>query len=135
MAQDFAAAFYRSPAWLRNRKNYLMRAIETPWGVCPPGMCERCFKLGRTVPAKVVHHKVHLTPENISDPRITLSYDNLQRLCQDCHAFVHSGQPESRVTFDESGNVVPKASGDFDFSCIDEPDRNIYRKKTDFGWG
>jgi hypothetical protein len=28
------------------------------------------------------------------------------RLCQDCHAAVHAGTEESRVTFDEYGNVV-----------------------------
>jgi 5-methylcytosine-specific restriction endonuclease McrA len=44
----------------------------------------------------------------VDDPHITLNFDNFQRLCQDCHAAVHSSTPESRVTFDENGNIVWK---------------------------
>lgn len=106
VAQGWATAFYHSPAWLKNRANYLKRPLDTPLGTIPPGMCERCFEMGELVPAKVVHHKVHLTPANIDDPHVALNYDNFQRLCQDCHAFVHSDRTESRVTFDENGNIV-----------------------------
>lgn len=80
--------------------------IDSPWGIIPPLMCERCYEAGKLVPAKVVHHKVHLSPQNINDPNITLSFDNFQRLCQDCHAAVHSGQEPMRMSFDEHGNVV-----------------------------
>lgn len=127
MSQEFATAFYHSPQWLKNRKNYLMRTLETPFGTIPPGMCEICFRHGDLVPAKVVHHKVHLTPENINDPHYTLAYENLQRLCQDCHALVHSGQPQQRVAFDENGRLLPVERKELDFSCAEEPDRNIYR--------
>lgn len=106
MAQDWAVAFYHSPAWLRNRKIYMERAIDTPFGIVPPQMCERCYANGELVPAKVVHHVTWLTPENINDPHVTLSFDNFQRLCQDCHAAVHSGYERPRVDFDENGNVV-----------------------------
>lgn len=133
MAQSWAKGFYDSPRWLRTRKNYLGAFVDTsghvltfdgksytytdefghevavaPSQVVPPGMCERCFALGKLNPAKVVHHIEHLTPQSVNDPHYGLRYANLRRLCQDCHAFVHSGQTESRVTFDESGNVVPK---------------------------
>lgn len=92
-----------------------MRPLETPLGVCPPGMCERCFGRGKVVPAKVVHHKVHLTPDNITDPHVTLSYDNLQRLCQDCHAEVHSDSAPSRLTFNPDGTIAgPSESDGFD---------------------
>ena len=87
-------------------------------------MCERCFENGELVPAKVVHHRIHLTPQNINDPHVTLSYDNMQRLCQECHASVHSGQRKPRVTFDENGKLIPIQTGRLDFSCMDEPDRN-----------
>lgn len=76
--------------------------------IVPPGMCERCFANGDWTPAKVVHHIIHLSPENIDDPHVALSYDNFQRLCQDCHAAVHTDSGEMRVTFDESGRVVWK---------------------------
>lgn len=132
MAQDWAVAFYHSPAWLRNRKNYMDVAVDTdghvvmtsddggfywtdefgyqiPVGedyVVPPKMCERCFKRGYLTPAKVVHHITWLNPENINDPHVTLGYSNFMRLCQDCHAAVHAHEDESRVMFDEHGNVV-----------------------------
>lgn len=106
MAQDWAVAFYHSPAWLRNRKAYMGMPVDTPFGIVPPNMCERCYELGEMKPAKVVHHKIHLTPKNIDDPRVSLSFDNFQRLCQDCHAIVHSHGERTRVTFDASGNVV-----------------------------
>lgn len=139
MARDFSVALYHSPAWKKNRRSYLNRLVDTDgrlieqrdvngevtyyvtdeYGfelpvpferIVPPGMCERCFQRGELTPAKVVHHIIHLTPENVGDPHIALSFDNFQRLCQDCHAAVHSNQPESRVTFDEMGNVVWKES-------------------------
>lgn len=110
MAQNWAKGFYHSPAWLHNRKAYMDKVLDTPLGIIPPGMCERCFELGRLTLAKVVHHKVHLTPQNIGDPSVSLSYDNFQRLCQDCHAIVHGGSSEMRVAFDEHGRVIPKES-------------------------
>ena len=107
MSQDWATPFYHSHAWLHNRAAYMRKPVDTPYGTVPPGLCERCFERGEVVPAKVVHHIVHLTPENISDPHVTLSFDNFQRLCQDCHAVVHGNAMDSgRVTFDENGNVV-----------------------------
>ena len=106
MAQDWAVAFYHSPAWLRNRRAYMDRVLDTPWGLIPPGLCERCYSNGIMRPAKVVHHKVHLTPQNINDPSVTLAFDNFQRLCQDCHAFVHTGYEPPRYAFDANGDVV-----------------------------
>ena len=132
MAQDFSRSFYHSKAWLHNRKAYLDALVDTDghivtlaedgsfyWtdeygyetkvsadSVIPPRMCEQCFKQGKLVPAKVVHHIEWLTPHNIDNPHITLGYANFMRLCQDCHAAVHAGTEESRVTFDEYGNVV-----------------------------
>ena len=110
MAQEWAVAFYHSPAWKRNRRLYMERVIDSPWGLIPPNMCERCYENGEMRPAKVVHHKIHLTPDNIGDPNITLSFDNFQRLCQDCHAFVHSGYEPPRYEFDADGNLVRKES-------------------------
>lgn len=80
-----------------------MATLETPDGICPPGMCERCFSMHIYSPAIIVHHIRHLTPQNIGDPETTLGFDNLQRLCRDCHAFVHGGADEPRMRFDENG--------------------------------
>lgn len=106
MAQVWAKAFYHSPAWKRTRAAYMRIAVDTPFGIVPMGMCERCYEEGKIVPAKVVHHREHLTPENISNPNVTLSFSNLQRLCQDCHAVAHRRSKPQRVAFDEFGNVV-----------------------------
>lgn len=131
MARDFARSFYKSPAWLRNRKAYLNAFVDTSgrivtpyedgfyctdeYGyevkvnedqVVPPCMCERCFKQGKLIPAKVVHHIEWLDPSNINDTSVTLGYSNFMRLCQDCHAAVHAGEDEPRVGFDASGNVI-----------------------------
>lgn len=106
MAQDWAKSFYSSAAWVHNRKAYMDTPIDTPFGIVPPGVCERCYSIGEMRPAKVVHHVIHLTPQNINDPHVTLSFDNFQRLCQDCHAVVHSGLVQTRARFDSDGNLV-----------------------------
>ena len=43
--------------------------------------CVRCGAIG-----EIVHHKIHLSPENIDNPDISLSEDNLELLCRDCYA-------------------------------------------------
>ena len=108
MAQEWAISFYHSPAWKHNRKAYMERTVETPFGLVPPMMCERCYANGKLKPAKVVHHVIHLNPQNINDPNITLSFDNFQRLCQDCHASVHTGYEPPRYAFDADGNLIEK---------------------------
>ena len=79
--------------------------------ICPPGMCERCFERGRLVPAEIVHHIQHLSPENIGDPEVSLSFGNLMRVCRDCHAELHYPDQSytPRVSFDENGRVIPLA--------------------------
>ena len=105
MAREFAKAFYGSRAW-QDARNAYIRAHP---------LCERCMEHGRVTPGQIVHHKVHLSPENINDPTIALGFDNLETVCRDCHASEH---PEiyglkdlepCRVGFDLQGNVVRKA--------------------------
>lgn len=62
------------------------------------------MKRGIYRPGDIVHHKIHLTPENISDPGVSLSWDNLELLCRDCHALAH--KPEKRYKVDELGRVI-----------------------------
>ena len=95
MAQDFAKQFYRSQAWEKCREGFIKYRH---------GLCERCLARGIYKPGVIVHHKVHLTPDNITDPTITLSFDNLQLLCRDCHAITH--KPEKRYKIDELGRVT-----------------------------
>ena len=109
MAREFAVAFYHSRAWKETRDAY-MRSHQ--------GLCEPCLARGVYRPAAIVHHKEHLTPENISDPSVTLSFDNLELVCRDCHAIEHPeiygkrAASEQRVAFDEMGNVIRKEGTD-----------------------
>ena len=71
-----------------------------------------CVKCG--VPAEEVHHKEHLTPENIGDVSVTLNPDNLISLCRDCHFEEHRGEhakgrmnnEKDEYEFDEDGYLV-----------------------------
>jgi 5-methylcytosine-specific restriction endonuclease McrA len=65
-------------------------------------ICERCGE-----PAKIVHHKTYINRDNINDTSITLSWDNLEALCQDCHNKEHHKADTRRYSFDENGNVIP----------------------------
>lgn len=67
-------------------------------------VCERCGNV-----AKIVHHKKYLTKENINDPSVTLNFENLEALCQDCHNKEHHGSYGATrydVMFDEDGDVI-----------------------------
>ena len=101
MAQDFAKSFYRSQAWKNTRKAYLRSR---------GGLCERCLAKGLIVPATLVHHKVHLTPDNIEDESVTLNWDNLEALCQECHNKEHHGveQVVEGLMFDSNGDLVTR---------------------------
>lgn len=92
--REFARDFYRSQAWRDCRAAYA-RSVG--------GLCETCLKAGLYVPGKVVHHRQPLTPDNIHDPAVTLSWGNLKLVCQDCHAKEHKAQ--DRYWFDDEGNV------------------------------
>lgn len=94
--QAFAKSFYLSKAW-RDTRAYIYKRDM--------GLCVRCGK-----PGKIVHHKIYLTPQNIDNPSITLSEDNLELLCCECHAIEHEGQAPTAegLEFDSEGNLVER---------------------------
>ena len=93
MAKDWARPFYLSKAWQQCRAAYIQSVF---------GLCEKC---GR--PGWIVHHKIKLTPVNISNPEITLGFDNLCYLCQDCHNREHGGASiVDGLKFDSMGDLV-----------------------------
>ena len=93
MAQEFAKAFYKSKAWLKCRAAYIQSVF---------GLCEKC---GR--PGWIVHHKIKLTPGNINDPNVTLNWEKLEYLCQDCHNREHGeANTAEGLMFDEDGDLV-----------------------------
>lgn len=86
--------FYTSRAWKRCRKAFLDSK---------QGLCEICLSKGLIVPATEAHHKIHLTPENINDPSVSLNHDNLIALCSDCHHEMHQTK---RWRCDAMGRVI-----------------------------
>jgi len=94
MAQDYAKSFYRSKQWQDCRGGFMQSKYF---------ICERCGGL-----AVLAHHKTHITPGNINDPNVTLSWDNLMALCNECHQIVHgdSSATAAGVAFDENGDII-----------------------------
>lgn len=92
--KPFAEKFYLSKAWRKCRKSFY---------ISKNGLCERCGK-----PGLIVHHKTKLTPQNINDPEITLSWSNLELLCQDCHNKEHglASALSEGLAFDADGNLI-----------------------------
>lgn len=87
--------FYSSIEWKKCREAYKKQC---------GGLCEECLKVGIISPAEIVHHKRPVTSENISDPKITLAFDNLMCLCREHHAQVHS-KNKRRYRVDDNGEV------------------------------
>jgi len=102
--RDFAAPLYKSKAWQECRDGYA-RSVG--------GLCERCLARGIYRAGEIVHHKIHLTPENVGDPRVALAWENLELLCRDCHGAEHK-KNKKRYTIGENGEVItgePPRSG------------------------
>lgn len=96
--KEWAKSFYKSQAWKRCRAAYAASV---------GGLCERCLSRGMYTPGVIVHHKIVLTPDNISDPSVTLNWDNLELVCRDCHAELHDAR-RRRYKVDPNGGVVSR---------------------------
>lgn len=106
MARPFARSFYRSELWQRTREYILLRDAY---------LCQICG-----APAEEVHHKIHLTPNNIGDHAISVNPDNLVSLCRDCHFNQHKADKAAgnarrahdasgdEFEFDENGFLIRK---------------------------
>lgn len=101
------ARFYNSKAWRDCAKAYAQSRCY---------ICERCGNRNVNYGFKPyekqfhVHHKIALTDENISNPDISLNWDNLELLCQRCHDIEHYGAPctQEGLMFNENGDLVKK---------------------------
>ena len=93
--KEWAKSFYKSKAWQDCREAFF---------ISKHGLCERC---GR--PGLIVHHRIYLTPQNINDPNITLSFENLELLCSSCHNNEHNRKYDvvrDDVMFNSNGDLV-----------------------------
>lgn len=94
--KEFAGAFYASTEWKKCRQAY-KKSVG--------GLCEVCLKQGIITPAEIVHHKIELTPDNINDPSVSLSFENLQAVCREHHAELH-GARQKRYKIDDMGHII-----------------------------
>ena len=94
--KEYASSLYSSKAWQKTRDAY-KKSVG--------GLCEICWAKGIAKPGEIVHHKTPITPENINDPNITLSFENLQLVCRDCHAQIHD-RKKRRYKLDDMGRVI-----------------------------
>ena len=101
MSRPFAQAFYKSKEWDKVRNYVLMRDKY------------KCVICGR--PAQEVHHKEHLSPDNIWDVTVTLNPDNLISLCKDCHFEQHKqDKAEGKKRYDKEKHSDCEAGYHFD---------------------
>lgn len=92
---DKIRKFYKSDRWK------IARSIRI---AAASGLCEKCGAIGTEV-----HHKVHLTPENVDDSNVSINQDNLILLCKECHNKEHERFTDTKVyRFDSDGNMVKK---------------------------
>ena len=94
--REFARSFYTSKAWKTTSKAYMQSKNY---------ICERCGGV-----AAICHHKKYLTPNNINDPNIALSWDNLEALCHNCHDLEHM-QKYNKTYFAEDGTIEKVKEG------------------------
>ena len=97
MSKEYARSFYKSSNWLHCKASFIAerRAIDG-------GLCQRCHKHY----GYIVHHKKHITPENISDISIILDHNNLEYLCHDCHNKEHIGDGGLLFSIGEDGQPI-----------------------------
>ena len=97
--KPYAERFYKSSTWKNTAASYMKSRGY---------LCERCLRRGIHKPAELVHHKTHLSPENIDTPEISLSWDNLEAVCRECHAELHHEGFVRPYKFDAAGRILER---------------------------
>lgn len=81
MAQEWAARFYSSKAWQDLRWKRILEENFT---------CQECHENYMLSPEKLIgHHKVELSPQNITEANIALNSSLIKILCKNCHDKIH----------------------------------------------
>ena len=96
--KDWAEGFYKSKAWQSCREAAISRDRY---------LCQDCLQQGRISTAEEVHHIKPLTPENVTDPSISLNLENLVSVCRECHKARH-GARQRWYKVDGFGRVTIK---------------------------
>ena len=76
----------RNPEIERFYANWRWRKCRSAYAKSKGNLCEKCLGRGIIEPGTKdqpleTHHRIPLTAENITDPKITLNWDNLVLLC------------------------------------------------------
>ena len=101
--KEYAKGFYQSQAWKQCRRAYA-KSVR--------GLCEVCLAKGLFTPGVIVHHMEHINPDNITDTKVLLDWNNLQLVCRNCHADIHKDsygpkkKEHRRYTIDVDGRVI-----------------------------
>lgn len=95
--KPFAQSFYKSRTWQDCREAYAKSQGY---------LCENCLRKGLHSYGEIVHHITEITPENISDPSVTLNFDNLRLVCRKCHAEEHAHK--RRYLIGVNGEIIIK---------------------------
>ena len=102
MAKNYSKRFYSGKRWQDTREAYAKSVGY---------LCERCKERGIITAGEIVHHIDHISPDNIDDASVTLSHDNLQLLCRECHAEMHADEEvhsvKSRYKVMRDGSISP----------------------------
>jgi len=107
--KDYARKLYSSKAW---------KEARTAYAKSRGGLCERCLRAGLIVPGEIVHHRQHITAANVDNPAITLSWENLELVCRECHAAIHERDIHGGRKNQKKRYIV---SADGKISAVDAP--------------
>lgn len=101
MAKEFAKSFYNGRGWKKCKTAFISDRIAIDGGLCQ--VCQEAT-------GYIVHHKVMLTAANITDPDVSLNFDNLMYVCKDCHDEFEGHGVGTKVkplcVFDEEGQPI-----------------------------
>lgn len=102
MAKEWAKAFYKTKRWQKCKNAYISKRIGIDGGLCEE-CCDR--------PGYIVHHRITLTENNITDPDICLNENHLEYVCKICHDMFEGHGLNKRIKplcrFDENGQPIP----------------------------
>ncbi|MBO5208494.1 MAG: hypothetical protein J6B68_04025 [Lachnospiraceae bacterium] len=103
MAKEWAKSFYNSKAWQRCRASYIAERVRIDGGVCEECQQEQGY---------IVHHRIILTAETISNPEIALNHKYMEYVCKACHDKFEGhgvngrGKVKPLCLFDENGQPI-----------------------------
>lgn len=110
MSYGVRKEFYNSKIWKSVRRNVWLKqsclCARCGLPVYVDGISDYLPKGQRRT--GIVHHKEYLNDLNITDDNITISEENLEGICKECHEKEHHQDISTRkgYNFDINGNLI-----------------------------